>query len=458
MKKRKQNLWFGIFSRQRRASSLVNTPQLTMAIESRVYSGINAIFLALVALALFFSFLIFAKTPVLAEDSENTDEENEELEEDIDETQKKIEEEEAKRQKLLNELNQIQGSVNRTSYEIGKTQSFIDETKSTISRKESEIKLLNEKIELQKVILTGLVREIYYGQNSLSLAIMPEKNQLSQFLGESDHLSEVERQIVNLIGDIKSSKEKIEGERKNLEENKMDHEKLLNIKRDQQTSLLNEKYGTQSNIAKKDATIRSLQQRLSVLRSSLSGFLGESFDAGDIVEAIKFASKKTGVRKEFLMAMLDKESDLGRFTGGCCYKQSGSCNATRMRDSDKEVFKDICEELDYDYKKKKVSCALSYGYGGAMGVAQFMPTTWTGYKSAITGYTGHNPPDPWNLTDGVVGMAEKLKRAGGNKDSGEHYAAKVYYCGGPGSSYWNTYCENYADTVISWSNGYDEYF
>jgi membrane-bound lytic murein transglycosylase B len=170
------------------------------------------------------------------------------------------------------------------------------------------------------------------------------------------------------------------------------------------------------------------------------------------VEAIEFASKKTGVRKEFLMAMLDKESDLGRFTGGCTYKN------TRVKESDKEAFKEICDELDYDYKKQKISCALSYGYGGAMGVAQFMPTTWMGYKDAISNYTGHKPPDPWNLTDGVVGMAEKLRRAGGDSKKGEHYAAKVYYCGGPGSSYWNTHCEAYANTVISWSSGYDDYF
>jgi len=415
MKKGKQSLWFSVF-------------------------------LALAAPALFFGFLIFAKTPVSAEDSENTEEEDEEIQEDISETQEKIEEEEAKRQKLLNELNQIQGSVNRTGYEISKTQSFIDETKTTISRKESEIKLLNEKIELQKVILTGLLREIYYGQNSLSLMIVPEENQFSQFLGEGDHLSEVERQIVSLISDIKSSKEKIEGEKMELKESKDEQEKLLALKQDQQQSLLSEKYETQGDIQEKEATIAELNAKLYKLRSNLSGYLGESYDADDIEDAAKFASKVSGVRKDFIMGMLVVESDLGRFTGGCYAKDS------RMSGRRLELFKDICDDLDYDWKKRKVSCPPSSysGTGGAMGVAQFMSDTWIGYKSQIASVTGHNPPDPWNLTDGVVGMALKLAKGGAASKSGECNAAKLYLSGTTSSSY-NWYCER----VKYWADNYE---
>lgn len=63
------------------------------------------------------------------------------------------------------------------------------------------------------------------------------------------------------------------------------------------------------------------------------------------------------------------------------------------------TFKNICDALDYNYKKQKVSCNPSgyAGTGGAMGVAQFMPDTWNGYKSQVASKTGHNPPDPWTL-------------------------------------------------------------
>ena len=137
-----------------------------------------------------------------------------------------------------------------------------------------------------------------------------------------------------------------------------------------------------------------MNAKLSKLRSELSSLLGKSYNAKDIEDAAKFASKMTGVRKNFLLGMLVVESDLGRFTGGCTATES------RMSSNRLKLFKDICEELDYNWKKQKVSCPpKSYkGTGGAMGVAQFMSDTWMGYKSSIASATGHNTPDPWSLT------------------------------------------------------------
>ena len=43
-----------------------------------------------------------------------------------------------------------------------------------------------------------------------------------------------------------------------------------------------------------------------------------------------------------------------------------------------------------------------------MGAAQFMSDTWWGYKDDIADATGNNPPNPWDLLDGVVAMALKL--------------------------------------------------
>ena len=116
------------------------------------------------------------------------------------------------------------------------------------------------------------------------------------------------------------------------------------------------------------------------------------------------------------------------------------------------IFKDICEELDYKWKTRKVSCPPSgyKGTGGAMGVAQFMSDTWLGYKKSIASLTGHNPPDPWNLTDGVVAMALKLAKGGATKKSGECNAAKLYLSGTTSSKY-NWYCTK----VLYWADNYE---
>jgi peptidoglycan hydrolase CwlO-like protein len=371
---------------------------------------------------------------------------DEEIKEDISDVQDKIKEEEKEKAKLEQELSQIQGSVSRTQQEINKTQSYVNKTGETISRKENEIENLGNKIEFQKKILGSLLREMYYDGSSPELIMTLEAEKFSQFLGGADHLAAVQQKILNLMGEIKYSKEEIEKNKNELKDNQDEQERLLALKQDQQQDLMATRNETQSDINEKEATISELNAKLWKLQGDLSGFLGKSYNAKDIEDAARFASKATGVRKDFIMGMLVVESDLGRFTGGCLAKDS------RMSGRRLDLFKDICEELDYNWKKRKVSCPPKgySGTGGAMGVAQFMSDTWMGYKSQIASVTGHKPPDPWNLTDGVTAMGLKLARGGATKKSGECNAAKLYLSGTTSSKY-NWYCQK----VLYWADNYE---
>lgn len=86
-----------------------------------------------------------------------------------------------------------------------------------------------------------------------------------------------------------------------------------------------------------------------------------------------------------------------------------------------------------------------------MGVSQFMSDVWRGYESDIRSKTGHGTPDPWNLTDGVMAMALKLRKAGATSDSASAIKkASVNYLG--------TFYKNYYDGIVYWSKNYKKLF
>jgi hypothetical protein len=105
-----------------------------------------------------------------------------------------------------------------------------------------------------------------------------------------------------------------------------------------------------------------------------------------------------------------------------------------MRPRQRPVFEAITRELGYDPNEMPVSKKpRSYkGWGGAMGPAQMMPTTWRVYQNEVAEITGHYPPDPWDLTDAIAAMAVKVSKVQGVTDGdydAEYKAAGLYFAG-----------------------------
>jgi peptidoglycan hydrolase CwlO-like protein len=407
----------------------------------------NIHYLLILIAAIFFlglPALMFAE-----ESGTDTNKQAGDIQDNIEKLQNKIAKEQKAKQQLEQELQSIQQSVSSTGSEIKKTETMIASIQNDIERKETEIQIINEKISTKKETLKDLVREMYYETEEPVLHTVLKEDSISQMMGKFDYLSAMKEKLDQMLVEMDDIRNLITDEKQDIKDKEEEGLKLLSMKQDQQQILLSEKKDTQIDIGQKDATIGELQSKLGKLRSDLSDLLGNSYDASDIEDAAKFAANATGVRKDFIMGMLVVESDLGRFTGGC-YAKDSRMSGTRL-----SLFKDICSELDYSWGKRKVSCPPKgyKGTGGAMGVAQFMSDTWTSYKSQIASVTGHHPPDPWNLTDGVAAMALKLSKVSGvtdHKKSGECNAAKLYLSGTTSSKY-----QWYCDKVLYWADNYE---
>jgi membrane-bound lytic murein transglycosylase B len=179
---------------------------------------------------------------------------------------------------------------------------------------------------------------------------------------------------------------------------------------------------------------------------------GSSIKFGTLYDFAKRAQASTGVRAAFIMAVMSQETNLGTNTGQCYMKDSGgglvsiSSGAARgeMRPNSVQPFISITQAVGRDTFKTKVSCAFQ-GYGGAMGIAQFMPATWMSIKKRIENASGAAYADPWNNYHAVTAMGLYLADLGAGKqtDEAERNAACKYYSGrscsaGVGNAYGNS--------------------
>jgi len=388
-----------------------------------------------------------------------------EIEDEVEETKDELKKAEKGYVKSVQELTQINSAVYSTQSEINKTQSTLNEVKQTITRKELEIVNLEDQIRLKEEMLKNFLREIYYIKSQSTVSVVLSESNFTDMFSSVDHLLTLEEKMMNILKELARTKTQIEQDKAELADIKEQHEEALEDKIDKKQDLLADKAVVAGAVAEKEATIEELQDKLAELESDLNVLTGKSFNAKDIKEAVEYASDKTGVPKGVLYGFLKMETNLGANTGQCTYKEVEKVAVARYKKygskykasiallyKRQELFYDLVDDLGYS-KNKKVSCSPSgyVGQGGAMGVPQFMSDTWQGYKSSIAANTGHKTPDPWDLTDGVMAMALKLKKAGATSDSASAIKkASINYLG--------TFYANYYNGIVYWSKNYKRLF
>src|SRR5262249_23065245 len=116
-------------------------------------------------------------------------------------------------------------------------------------------------------------------------------------------------------------------------------------------------------------------------------------------------------------------------------KNSGSSILRVMAPNrDVDPFINLVTSIGLDWTQMPVSCPQSSGYGGAMGPAQFIPSTWTSYQSQISQLAGHpgTPANPWNNLDAFTAIALYMADlgAGAQTFAAERTAALHYFAGG----------------------------
>lgn len=401
---------------------------------------------AVVVLAILFLPINFT----LAQTSSDIAARQAELESQLRQIEAEIEKQTAQLQSKQKETASIQrdvdiltGQINAAKLKIKAKQIEIQRLGSDIGKKQTVITTLSNRITKEQASLSELLRK-YREFDDISLAevALAEENLTDMFtdvtsfnsiqnslhrsftvVRETKTKTETEKEQLQVRRNAELDAQKaIEAEKKKIEQYEKDKQALLKSSKGQE-----EAYKIiLSNRQKQKQTILNA---LFKLRGSTNISFGEAFEHAKVI------SQKTGIRPAFLLAIITQESNLGENVGTC--NRAGDPPEKHWKEimkpsRDHAPYLQIVSELGIDPETQPLSCPFGGGWGGAMGPAQFIPSTWAIYKSKISAITGNNPPNPWVARDAFAASGiylTELGAAAGGYTS-ERTAALKYYAGG----------------------------
>ncbi len=327
---------------------------------------------------------------------------------------------------------------------------LIESLGKDISSKQKTIETLIDRINRGRESLSQIMRKTNEIDNITIPEIILAGDSLSNVFSDLDSFESVQISLKTTFEEIRDTKTQTEEEKQSLDDRR-------NQEIDARYSIQQEEKNIKSNQAEKQRllavsknneqtysqVIAQKAQKAAEIRAALFSLRdAKAIPFGDALKYANLASQKTGVRPAFLLAILTQESALGSDVGSCYLTdfqtgvgasvKTGNVIKNVMKPGrDVEPFISITKSLGLDPVKTLVSCPQSVGWGGAMGPAQFIPSTWMLFKDRIASMSGVLLPNPWDPKDAFMASAIYLGDLGaiGGSYSKEQNAACKYYSG-----------------------------
>jgi len=392
-------------------------------------------------------------------------------EEEIKKYEADIKKTEKDKKTLQNQISILKQKIDKLKLEIEQNKVNFQSVSLQIKDTQRAIEKKNEEIEYQKKKIAAILRTIYEIDKRSLLEILIEERTLSDFFDNLTHLEVLNVKTKELLDSFKKLKGSLEDQKLVLEKEKENLERVLKIQtlqKQEQESLKKEKETlsrlTEAQYQKLLNEKKEIEKEAKRIRARIFELIGvgQAPTFGEAYEIAKYVEKFTGVRPAFLLAVLTQESNIGKNVGQCFLKDVHRGAGIRAKTGevvekvmhptrDVPRFLLITKELGRDPFNTLVSCPMSFGWGGAMGPAQFIPSTWMLYKERVKSITGSS--DPWNVKDAFVAAGLFLADYGASQRTreAERKAALIYFSGSANSKY-----SFYANSVLAIADRYEQ--
>ncbi len=384
------------------------------------------------------------------------------LEAEIAAQQKVLQGKQTERQSLERDVAILDAQIQRAKLSIRARDLSIQRLSEDIGDKADLLNELDDKLGRERQSLAEILRKT----NSIDEATLVEfvltSQSVSEFFEDLDAFTVIQSALKDSFVEIEDTKVDTTEAKKALEVKRTEEQELRTIQvlekkkiedqeKERQVILKatkGQEAAYQSLIKAKEKSAAQIRAELFTLRDSAA------IPFGKALEYANFASSKTGVRAALILGVLKQETKLGEYLG------TGSYSVDMHPTRDVPVYLKITETLGLDPNRMPVSKQPGYGWGGAMGPAQFIPSTWAcfgGFVNVTTGKCGtgtdgtykgpweyneskdkirsllgkNSPGNPWDNQDAFMASALLLKDNGAAKGTyeAERLAALRYFAG-----------------------------
>jgi peptidoglycan hydrolase CwlO-like protein len=371
----------------------------------------------------------------LAQDITKTSQQKDTLQNAISKLKNKI-------QSLVANINQGKIMVNDLNLQITDTQTSIDKTLADIKDSQNQ--------------LATILRSVYEEDQKPAFVILLEGN-LSDFFSNLAYLDSLNLGVSNLLDTTKNLELYLEGQQIKMSNNVDQLQKTIALqtlqKQENEQNQQQQNQYLQLTEAQYQQQLKDKQtadQASAKIKSLLFQMVGVSIvpTFGQALDVAKAVANMVSVRPAFLLAIISQESAIGKNVGQCMLTDANTGNGKKVSSGastirvmkptrDVPIFLQLTASLGRDPYNTPVSCWIpAYvggaptGWGGAMGPAQFIASTWNLFTDRLKSLLGQTA-DPWGVKDSFAAAALYLSDLGASAQttSAESSAASRYYGG-----------------------------
>jgi len=351
--------------------------------------------------------------------------------------------------KLKNKIQGLEADINQGKIMVKDLNIQISDTEVSINKTTKEIQDSQNQI-------TNILRSVYEEDQKPAFIILLEGN-LSDFFSDLAYLESLNSQVSDLLDNTKTLGTYLQGQQTKMSDSVDQLQKTIALqtlqkKQNEQNKKQQDQYLqlTETQYQLQLKTKKLAEEKSAKIKSMLFQMVGVSKvpTFGEALEVAKTAAKLVGIRPAFLLAIISQESAIGKNVGQCYLTDSGT-GAGKKISSGKAIirvmkptrdvppFIKIVTALGKDPYATPVSCwipayvgGVPTGWGGAMGPAQFIASTWNLFADRLKVLLGKTA-DPWAIKDSFTASGLYLADLGASSQTAakESKAASKYYGG-----------------------------